>query len=75
MVAVPLQVAVPLPSVAVVAALVEPYPVLVMVNAVPPAIVFVPVSVTVAVAPVLPLLNPESVHVCPALPVIDPPDV
>ena len=75
MVAVPLQVAVPLPRVAVVAAPVEPYPVLVMLNDVPPAMVFVPVSVTVAAPPVLPLLNPETVHVCPALPVIDPPDV
>ena len=74
-VAVPLQVAVPLPRVAEVAADVEPYPVFVIVSAVPPAIVFVPVRATVAVAPVFPLLNAVSVQVWLVLPEIEPPDV
>jgi hypothetical protein len=71
-VAVPLQVAVPLPSVAVVGAADAPPPLAVIVRAVPDAIVFVPVSATVAVA-VDESLKLARVHVCPAVPVIVPP--
>jgi len=71
-VAVPLHVAVPLPSVAVVGAAVAPPPLAVIVSAVPDAIVFVPVSVTVAVA-VDESLKLASMHVCPVVPVIVPP--
>ena len=53
--AVPLQVAVPLPSVAVVGGVMPPDPSDVMLRWVPLAIVSVPVSTTVAVAPVTPL--------------------
>ena len=49
--AMPLQVAVPLLSVAVVGGVVAPYPEAVTFSAVPLAIVFVPVRVTVAMAP------------------------
>jgi hypothetical protein len=72
--AVPLQVAVPLPSVAVVGGVMPPDPSDVMIRWVPLAIVFVPVSVTVAVAPVTPLKS-DRPQVWPALPVIVPPDV
>jgi hypothetical protein len=71
-VAVPLQVAVPLPSVAVVGAAVAPPPLAVMVKAVADAIVLVPVSATVAVA-VDESLKLASVQVCPVVPVIVPP--
>jgi nitrate reductase NapE component len=52
--AVPLQVAEPLLSVAVVGGVVAPYPDAVTVSCVPLAIVFVPVNGTVAVAPMTP---------------------
>jgi hypothetical protein len=71
-VAVPLQVAVPLPSVADVGAAVAPPPREVIVKAVLAAIVFVPVSATVAVA-VDESLKLVSVQVCPVVPVIVPP--
>lgn len=73
-VGVPLHVAVPLLSVAEVGAATVglAYPVAVIVRAVPPAIVFVPVSGTVAVVPVIPV-NVVSVHVCVADPVMLPP--
>ncbi len=68
-VAVPEQVAEPFPAVALVDAEVLPDPAAVMTKAVPPAIVFVPVKATVAVPPVLPLLNTVSAHVWPIVPV------
>ena len=72
--AVPLQVAVPLLSVAVVGGLIPPEPSSVMVNWVPLAMVFELVSATLAVAPVTPLKSVR-VQVWPVLPVIVPPDV
>ena len=68
----PEHVAVPLPRVAEVGAAVAPAPLAVITSAVPPAIVFVPVRATVAVA-VEELLNAVKVHVWVALPVMDPP--
>jgi hypothetical protein len=53
--AVPLQVALPLLKVAVVGGLVAPYPAEVILNCVLLAIVFLLVSLTVAVAPITPL--------------------
>ena len=72
--AVPLQVAVPLLSVAVVGGLIPPEPSDVMVKWVPLAMVFEPVSATLAVAPVTPL-KLVRVQVWPVLPAIVPPDV
>jgi nitrate reductase NapE component len=72
--AVPLHVAVPLPSVAVVGGVMPPDPSDVIVRCVPLAIVFVPVSATDAVAPVTPLKF-DKLQVWPAEPVIAPPDV
>jgi hypothetical protein len=73
-VAVPLQVAVPLLKVAVLGAIVAPCPGAVIVNCVPPAIVFEPVNATVAVAPVTPLKLDRS-QVWPFDPLIVPPEV
>jgi hypothetical protein len=73
-VAVPEQVAVPLPSVAEVGAEVAPVPIEVITKAVPDAIVFEPVRATVAVA-VEPLLKFVRVQVWVDEPVIEPPDV
>ena len=72
--AVPLQVAEPLLSVAVVGGVVPPDPSAVIVRWVPLAIVFVPVNATVAVAPVTPLKS-DRVQVWPAEPEIVPPEV
>jgi len=74
MVAVPEQVAVPLDRVAVVGGAVAPVPAFVRSIGVPLAIVFVPVKVTVAVAPLEPLLKSLRVQVCPTVPVIVPPE-
>jgi Ni,Fe-hydrogenase III small subunit len=71
--AVPLQVAVPLVSVAVVGGVVPPDPAFVMVSLVPLAIVFWLVKATVAVAPLTPLKFDRS-QVCPVEPVIVPPE-
>ena len=71
-VAVPEQVAVPLPKVAVVGAADAPDPREVITKAVPPAIVLVPVKATVAVA-VDELLKLERVQVWVAEPVMVPP--
>lgn len=65
----PEHVAVPFAAVAVVDAAVLPEPVAVITKAVDAAIALVPVRTKVAVPPVLPLLKPDSKHVCPALPV------
>ena len=73
-VAVPLHVAVPLLKVAVVGAMVAPYPGEVMVNCVPLAMVFEPVNATVAVAFVTPL-KPERSQVWPFEPLMVPPEV
>jgi hypothetical protein len=73
-VAVPEQVAEPLESVAVVGGTTVLAPLTEMFSVVPLAMVFAPVKVTVAAAPVAPLLNPLRLQVCPAVPVIDPPD-
>jgi hypothetical protein len=73
-VAVPLQVAVPLVSVAVVGGLVPPVPCAVIVRWVPLAIVFVLVKATIAVAPLTPL-KLVKLQVWPAEPVIAPPEV
>jgi len=73
-VAVPLQLAVPLLSVAVVGGVVAPVPSAVTVRCVPLAIVFVPVNITVAVAPETPL-KLDRLQVWPAEPVIVPPEV
>ena len=72
----PLHVAVPLPTVAEVGAAsdVPPFPAFVTVIAVPPAMMLVPVSVTVAVAPVMPV-KAVSKHVWPMVPVVTTPDV
>jgi hypothetical protein len=67
-VAVPEQVAVPLPAVADVGAAVALLPRAVITRAVPPAMVLVPVKATVAVA-VLESLKLVNVHVCPVVPV------
>jgi len=64
---VPEQVAVPLLAVAEVGADEAPVPGYMMINPVPEAIKFAPVSATVAVA-VLPLLKPDKVHVWPVVP-------
>src|SRR5208337_2848933 len=72
--AVPLQVAVPLPNMAVVGAVVAPYPSVTIVSWVPLAIVFVAVKVTVAVALVTPL-KLDRLQYCPTEPVIVPPEV
>ena len=73
-VAVPLQLAVPLLSVAVVGGVVPPEPSDVIIRWVPGAITFVPVKTTVAVAPVTPL-KLDRPHVWPVEPVIIPPVV
>ncbi len=73
-VAVPLHVAVPLPKVAVVGGVVAPYPEAVTVRTAPLTIVLAPVKVTVAVAPVTPL-KLDKLQVCPAEPLIVPPEV
>ena len=65
----PVHVAVPLPAVADVGELVYPLPAVVTTRAVPPAMVFVPVSATVAAALVPPPLNAVSVQVWPMVPV------
>lgn len=70
----PVQVAVPFESVAVVGCAVAPEPTTEMLSWVPLAIVFAPVKATDAVAPVKPLLKPLTTQVCPADPVIVPPD-
>ena len=70
---VPLQVAVPLVSTAVVGIEVYPEPAAVMVKAVPAAIVFVPVRATVAVAPEPPPLKVPTLQVWVDDPVIVPP--
>jgi hypothetical protein len=72
--AVPLQVAEPLLSVAVVGGVVAPYPDAVTVSCVPLAIAFVPVNGTVAVAPVTPL-KLDRLQVWPAEPLVVPPEV
>src|SRR5208283_577709 len=72
--AVPLQLAVPLLSAAVVGAVVAPYPSVTIVSWVPLAIVFVAVKVTVAVALVTPL-KLDRLQYCPTEPVIVPPEV
>ena len=72
--AVPLHVALPLLSVALVGGVLAPCPGAVMVSWVPLAIVFVPVNGTVAVAPITPLKLERS-QVWPLLPVIVPPEV
>ena len=72
--AVPLHVAVPLLSVAVVGGVVPPDPSSVTVRWVPVAIEFVAVKITVAVAPLTPL-KLERLQVWPAEPVIVPPEV
>ncbi len=72
--AVPLHVAEPLLSVAVVGGVVPPVPEAVTVRWVPLAIVFLPVKVTVAVAPVTPL-KPDRLQVWPVEPEIVPPEV
>jgi hypothetical protein len=72
--AVPLHVAVPLPKVAVVGAVVAPKPEFMIVNWVPLGIVFVPIKATVAVAPVTPLKFVR-VQVWPPEPLIVPPEV
>ena len=68
-VAVPEHVAVPFPAVAVVGAAVALWPRAVITRAVPPAMVLVPVSATVAVA-VLELLKVASAQVWPTVPVV-----
>lgn len=73
-VAVPLQVAVPLLNVAVVGAVVAPDPDAVTIKRVPLAMLFGPVKVTDAVAPVTPL-KPDRLQVWPVEPVIVPPEV
>lgn len=72
--AVPLHVAEPLLSVAVVGGVVPPEPEAVTVRWVPLAIVFVPVKATVAVAPVTPG-KLDRLQVWPVEPVIVPPEV
>ena len=73
-VAVPLQVAEPLLSVAVVGGVVPPVPDAVTVRCVPLAIVFLLVKATVAVAPVTPV-KLDRLQVWPVEPVIVPPEV
>jgi hypothetical protein len=73
-VAVPLQVAEPLLSVAVVGGVVPPDPDAVTVNGVPLAIVFLLVKATLAEAPVTPL-KLVRLQVWPVEPVIVPPEV
>jgi hypothetical protein len=73
-VAVPLQVAEPLLSVAVVGAVDAPNPSAVTVSRVPVAIVFVPVNGTSAMAPVTPL-KLDRVQVWSSEPVTVPPEV
>ena len=72
--AVPLQLAVPLESVAVVGGLVPPDPSAVIVRWVPEAMVFAAVKTTVAVAPSTPL-KLERLQFWPAEPVMLPPEV
>ena len=73
-VAVPEQVAVPLERVAEVGAAVAPEPPAEISSGVKLPIVFVPDKVTVAVAPVEPLLKLLRVQVCPIAPVTVPPE-
>ena len=71
---VPEQVAVPLDSVAVVGGAVAPVPPFESSSGVPFATVLASVNVSVAAAPVEPLLNPLTLQVSPAVPVIAPPE-
>jgi hypothetical protein len=73
MVAVPLQVAVPLLNVACTGGVAAPYPGVVIVNCVPLAIVFLLVRGTVAVAPITPL-KLLKLQVWPLEPVMVPPE-
>jgi hypothetical protein len=72
---VPEQLAVPLDSVANVGGEVAPTPPSVMLKRVELAIVFAPVKVTVAVAPVEPLLNMLTLQFCPGVPTVKFPTV
>ena len=74
MVAVPLQVALPLPAVALSGAAVAPLPRLANTRLVPPAMVLRPVRATVARA-LLPWLKAVRLQVCPTVPVAVMPEV